>query len=62
MDYQLAATKNFCANIGPRNKKRFLNPPIGDMPITEENGQVTIGIINTFKTSTKSALVLFLFA
>ena len=43
MDYQLAATKNFCANIGQRNKKRFLNPPMGDMPITEENGRVTIG-------------------
>ena len=24
-------------------KKRFLNPTIGDMPITEENGRVTIG-------------------
>ena len=44
MDYQLAATKNFYANVGPRNKKRFLNPPIGDMQITEENGQVTIGV------------------
>ena len=62
MDYQLAATKNVCANVGSRNKrkqnktkqkktnkqtnkkkKRFLNPPIGDMPITEENGRVTIG-------------------
>ena len=43
MDYQLVATKTFCANIGPRNKKRFLNPPMGDMPITEENGRVTIG-------------------
>ena len=43
MDYQLAATKNFCANVGPRIKKRFLNPPIGDMPITEENGRVTVG-------------------
>ena len=43
MDYQLEATKNFCANVGPRNKKRLLNPPMGDMPITEENGRVTIG-------------------
>ena len=43
MDYRLAATKTFCANVGPRNKKWFLNPPIGDMPITEENGRVTIG-------------------
>ena len=43
MDYQLAATKNVCTDVGPRNKKRFLNPPIGDMPITEENGRVTIG-------------------
>ena len=43
MYYQLVATKTFCANIGPRNKKRFLNPPMGDMPITEENGRVTIG-------------------
>ena len=44
MDYQLAATKNFCANVGPRNKKRFFNPPIGDMPITEENGRVAVGV------------------
>ena len=43
MDYQLAATKNLCANVGSRNKKRFLNPPIGYMPITEENDRVTIG-------------------
>ena len=43
MYYQLEATKNFCANVGPRNKKRFLNPPMGDMLITEENGRVTIG-------------------
>ena len=42
MDYQLAATKTFCANVDPRNKKRFLNPPMGDMPITEENDRVTI--------------------
>ena len=44
MDYQLAATKIVCANVGPRNKIRFLNPPMGDMPITEENGRVTIGM------------------
>ena len=43
MDYQLQAAKIFCANVGPRNKKRFLNPFMGDMPITEENGRVTIG-------------------
>ena len=43
MDYQLEATKNFCANVGPR--KRLLNPPMGDMPITEENGRVTIGAL-----------------
>ena len=43
MDYQLAATKTFSANVGPRNKKRFLNNPMGDMPITEENGRVTFG-------------------
>ena len=35
MDYQLAVTKNFCANFGPRNKKHFLNPPMGDMPFSE---------------------------
>ena len=35
MDYQLEATKNFCANIGPRNKKRFLNPPMYDMPLDQ---------------------------
>ena len=43
MDYQLEATKNFCPNVGPRNKKTGLNPHMGDMPITEENGRVTIG-------------------
>ena len=43
MDYQLKATQIFCTNVGPRNNKRFLNPAIGDMPITEENGRVTIG-------------------
>ena len=43
MDYQLEATKNFSANVDPTNKKRFLNPPMYDMPITEENGRVTIG-------------------
>ena len=43
MDYQLAATKTFRVNVGPRNKKRFLNPPMGDKPIIEENGRVTIG-------------------
>ena len=36
MDYQLQTTKIVCANVGPRNKKRFLNPPMGDMPITEK--------------------------
>ena len=44
MYYQLEATKNVCANVGPRNKKRFLDPPMYDMPITEENGRVTIGV------------------
>ena len=47
MNYQLAATKNFYANVGPRNKKKkkqFLNLPMGDMPITEESGQVIIGV------------------
>ena len=43
MYYQLEATKIFRANVGPRNKKRFLNPPMYDMPITEENGRVTVG-------------------
>ena len=43
MDYQLEATKIICAKVAPRNKKQFLNPPMGDMPITEENGRVTIG-------------------
>ena len=32
MDYDLAVTKQICANIGPRNKKQFLNPPIDNMP------------------------------
>ena len=43
MDYQLAAPKNVCANVGPRNKKTVFTPPMGDMPITEENGRVTTG-------------------
>ena len=43
MDYQLEATKIFCAYVGPRNKKRILNPSMGDMSITEENGRVTFG-------------------
>ena len=43
MYYQLEATKTFCANVGPRNKKRFENPPMYDMPITQEYGRVTIG-------------------
>ena len=44
MDYQLSAIRNFWANVDPRNIKRFLNPPIGNIPITEENGRVTIGV------------------
>ena len=43
MDYQLEATKNVCVNVGPRNQNRFLNPSMGDMPITEEKGRITIG-------------------
>ena len=43
MYYQLEATKTFYANVDPRNKKRFLNPPMYDILITEENGRVTIG-------------------
>ena len=45
MDYELATTKKFCANVGPRNKKQFLNPPMGNMPFTKENGQETIGAL-----------------
>ena len=44
MDCQLVAPKNFRTNIGPRNKKQFSNSPMGNMPITEENGLVTIGM------------------
>ena len=40
-EYDLATTKTFCAIVGPRNKKQFLNPPMGDMPITKENGLKT---------------------
>ena len=43
MDYQLAATKKIAPTLAQEIKKQFLNPPIGDMPITEENGRVTIG-------------------
>ena len=37
---------------------------MGDMPIIEENGRVTMARRNkhTFKSSTRSALVLFLIA
>ena len=50
MDYQLEATKFVCANVGPRNKKRFLNPLMYDMPITEENGRVTKSAYRTALT------------
>ena len=43
MYYQLEATKIFCANVDPRNKKTVFESPMYDMPITEENGRVTIG-------------------
>ena len=45
MDCQLAAPKMFAQTLAQEiNKKnRFLNPPMGNMPITEENGRVTIG-------------------
>ena len=43
MDYQLAVTKTFAPTLAQEIKKWFLNPPMGDMPITEENGQDTIG-------------------
>ena len=45
MDYQLAAPKIFYTNVGPRTKKRFSNPAMGNMPITEENGRVIIGAL-----------------
>ena len=44
MDYQLAAPKIFCANVCPRNKETVFEPPMGNMPITEESGRVTIGV------------------
>ena len=44
MYYQLEATKNVCDKVGPRNKKQVLNPHVYDMPITEEDGRVTIGV------------------
>ena len=43
MDYQLEVTKNFVPALAQELKKQVLNPPMGDMPITEENGRVTIG-------------------
>ena len=43
MDYQLEATKIFSPTLAQEIKKRFLNPSMGDLPITEENGRVTIG-------------------
>ena len=45
MDYDLATTKKICANVGPRNEKQFLNPPMDNMPITKENGRETIGVL-----------------
>ena len=33
----------FAPTLAQEIKKRFLNPPVYDMPITEENGPVTIG-------------------
>ena len=45
MDYQVATTKTFCANIAPTNKKQFLNPPMSNMPFTKENGRETIGAL-----------------
>ena len=62
MDYQLAATKNFCTNVGPRNKKRFL---ISSYRWHANHRRKWSGhhwrvVINTLKTSTRSALVLFL--
>ena len=43
MDYQLAATRFFSPTLAQEIKNGFLNPSIGGMPITEENGRVTIG-------------------
>ena len=45
MDYQLAATIFFffAPTLAQEIKNGFLNPPIGNMPITEENGRITIG-------------------
>ena len=39
----LAATKIFAPTLAQGKKKCFLNPPMGNIPITEESGQVTIG-------------------
>ena len=44
MNDQSAATIFFPANFARRNKKWFLNPPMGNMPIAEENGRITIGV------------------
>ena len=43
MYYQLEATKIFAPTLAQEIKSGFLNPPMGDMPITEENGRLTIG-------------------
>ena len=38
-----AAAKKVCTNVGPRYKKQFLNPLIGNMPFTKETDRKTIG-------------------
>ena len=37
------SSKIFAPTLAQEIKKGFLNPPIRDMPITEENGRGTIG-------------------
>ena len=43
MNWQLP--KNFAPILAQEIKKQFLNPPMGNMPFTKENGQETIGAL-----------------
>ena len=42
---ELATTKKFCANVGPRNEIQFLNPSMGNVSFTKENGREAIGAL-----------------
>ena len=52
MNHELETTKNFAPTMAEEiRKKVFLNPPMGNMPITKENGWETIGSLDWFHQS-----------